>query len=169
MSSPLIASNASNPLKPLTCFIRSSSLATTVAPQLCSPISTLMAGPITWVMDLSLWLYSTVSLKAQSSSRLKASPIGPRKPKLPSLLQIKPHPNFIRHAFGPFDQASHFRSVTTFVAQSTPPKWTSFSPPPSRERLAGVNFHINTALELIHCNGFSFLDVAPDFTNSQSG
>src|SRR2546426_9820857 len=101
MSLPLIASNASNPLKPLTCSIRSSSLAITVAPPLCSPISTLTAGPNTWEMDLWPWLFSTVSLKAQSSSRSREDPIEHGKLKPVSLLQrIKARLNSTELRFG---------------------------------------------------------------------
>src|SRR5437667_6651285 len=101
MSSPSIASNASNPLKPLICSIRSSSLATIAAPRLSSPISILTAGPITWAMDLWPWLYSTVLLKAQSLSRSREDPIEHGKLKPVSLLQrIKARLNSTELRFG---------------------------------------------------------------------
>src|SRR5207244_2655386 len=94
MSSASIVSNVSNLLKPLICSIRSLSLVIAAAPRLYSPTSTSTAGPITWAMLHWLWLSSTASLKARSSSRSRENPIAPPRLNRISLLQtIKAQPN----------------------------------------------------------------------------
>src|SRR2546425_2408784 len=95
-----IESNASNLPKPPTCSTRSSSRGTTDALQPCSPISTSMDGPIIWETLRWLWLSSTVSSKAQSSSRSKGNPIAPPKLKPPPQTTNAPNLGRLLDRFG---------------------------------------------------------------------
>src|SRR2546427_5493722 len=87
-------------------------------------------------MDLWLWLFSTVSLKAQSSSRSREDPIEHGKLKPASLLQrIKARPKLNRASLwmAGIHLPREFHNLTTSVVPFTPTKWTSFSPPPSQK------------------------------------
>src|SRR5437867_9250058 len=111
-----IESNASNLPKPHTCSTRSSSRATADALQPCSPISTSMHGPIIWETLRWLWLSSTVSSKAQSSSRSKENPIAPPK--------LKPPPPQITNAPNLSRLLDRFRLTPS---SSQPPRWSYLS------------------------------------------
>src|SRR5205807_7190893 len=114
----------------LTCSIRSSPCETRRSPPRSPPTWTSKNGESICPMGPWPWLSSIASWRERSSSRLKAGRTVHTAPKKGNVQHRK---RTDRYTKGPrfLNVATTLQSVTTSPVHLLPPKWTSFSPPPT--------------------------------------